>query len=426
MARKRLTPAPQSRRGTILLPVVLLAMALAGGALAYSTTVGASHRAKMRAMREFRLQLTAEAALSIALVELRSGGDGVVGSAQDPVGFGGMGYYTEVTALGADRYSLVAIGVKGREQCALEALVEEDASESRAAAVFAYERVSLASNVAVDSYDPAEGTYASQASRHGSVTLANANGHVLTNGSIEVASNATVYGDARWGPDAGDSLTSSGWVEGETAALSTALTIDVPETPAGASSGPLTVAARARRVVGPGTVVLDDVLVEGRGQLVLAGPLDVVMDSFELESRGTFTVDATGGPVRIFCTGEFALRSNGTVAVSAEDATEVTLICTAVQDEEDDCDAPLEFRSNGSWVGRILAPDALVDISSNFVVFGAIEARWVHLSSNVALHYDERLADGDMGSAESTWTLLGTRALSNAQLAELRAGDGTP
>ena len=126
-----------SRRGSLLVPVLLFAVMLAGASAVYSTTVTSGHGLRMRELRELRLELAAEAGLADALASLRTGGSGVIGSAQQPVDFGGLSYYTELRNTGGDRWSLVSVGLKGRARHALERTRErpESSSSSRAASM---------------------------------------------------------------------------------------------------------------------------------------------------------------------------------------------------------------------------------------------------------------------------------------------------
>jgi hypothetical protein len=61
-----------------------------------------------------------------------------------------------------------------------------------------------------------------------------------------------------------------------------------------------------------------------------------------------------------------------------------------------------------------------VVISSNFELFGVVKARWMELSSNAKIHFDEKLANGGLEPGAG-YTILGWRPLDGALAA---SGDG--
>jgi len=74
-------------------------------------------------------------------------------------------------------------------------------------------------------------------------------------------------------------------------------------------------------------------------------------------------------------------------------------------DEEVDLD-DVDFESNAELHGVVYAPNAHVEIDSNFQLFGSLVARSVRLSSWSRIHFDEALREVDGDESESGFTRL--------------------
>ncbi len=70
--------------------------------------------------------------------------------------------------------------------------------------------------------------------------------------------------------------------------------------------------------------------------------------------------------------------------------------------------------------GTIYAPNASVEINSNFELFGSVVARRVHLDSNCRIHYDESLQEA-RGETSGDFRTICWRRLS-ADAAIVHAG----
>jgi hypothetical protein len=132
--------------------------------------------------------------------------------------------------------------------------------------------------------------------------------------------------------------------------------------------------------------------VDQKSTLRIEGPARVVMTSFLLNQNCTFEIDATAGAVEMYVLEDFVLQSNSDMVADAKQATQIKLNLLAKHKTEWDGSPTVEFNSNASFTGVIYAPDASLTIDSNFEIFGSIAARWVELSSNTQLHYDESLS----------------------------------
>ena len=64
------------------------------------------------------------------------------------------------------------------------------------------------------------------------------------------------------------------------------------------------------------------------------------------------------------------------------------------------------FDSNAEIYGTIYAPEALIEINSNFELFGALIARRVHLDSRSRVHYDEALSGTGSDSSDASYAAI--------------------
>jgi hypothetical protein len=119
------------------------------------------------------------------------------------------------------------------------------------------------------------------------------------------------------------------------------------------------------------------------------GPARLVLDSAVLGSNASWTIDATNGPVEIYATGTFDLRSNSILRSITGQPRDVSINITSSNIPPST--STIAFNSNSQFYGTIYAPYARAVIDSNFEIFGAIKAGSVTLSSRSAIHYDEDL-----------------------------------
>ena len=66
----------------------------------------------------------------------------------------------------------------------------------------------------------------------------------------------------------------------------------------------------------------------------------------------------------------------------------------------------VDFESNAEFYGTLYAPYAIVEINSNFRLFGALVARSIHLDSNSRIHYDEALSGTGGTSGSGAFSTL--------------------
>ncbi|MDF1801021.1 MAG: hypothetical protein P1V81_17765, partial [Planctomycetota bacterium] len=149
-------------RGTALVSVMIVVMALATVAVTLLTRVDATAREQRSAKELEAARLVAEAGLNVSFALMREGGDTALGSLHDKVEFGGGSFWVEEQDLGDGVKRLVSNGFAQGRQVQSELVVEENVYNVPIFGVFADERLSMDSNSFVDSYNSTLGSYGSQ------------------------------------------------------------------------------------------------------------------------------------------------------------------------------------------------------------------------------------------------------------------------
>ena len=375
--------APSRRRGSVLV-VALVAVMLGAGMLLGFMQVGVSfNREYCSRVEQERAHGLAEAGLEEALVALRRGRTGAVGSVAQPARLGGGLLWTTVTDAGSDLLRIVSVGAVGAGRVALERLVFHYSTDGYDAAIFADRDLVLSSNVLVDSFDSSLGSYQDQALLGGSAFVGET-AVVQSNGSVAVDAATSVHGDVHPGRDDGLVLASNVTLTGSQEPMPEERVlppVDVPPIPVG---GPLFVAG-VPMTLPPGDYGFAGIYVWNGSSLTVRGPSRIVLGDWVLNSNTQLVLDTTDGPIQVWALGDLDWRSNSNVSTLSQSATNASIFLAGGADQE------ATLRSNSEFYGRIYGPEARVEIRSNFEVFGAVLADELILGSNVRIHYDEAL-----------------------------------
>jgi len=401
--------ADRRRRGaaTIVIAVTVVGMgAMALGLLAINLSVEKEQRTVQRELSSF---YAAEAGIALAYQDVLNGGDGAVGDQQQPIAFGNASYFVESTDLGGFQTSLVATGAADGDTSRAELIVKRTATGLFQYAAFGDEGVLLNSAALIDSYDSGDGTYASQFD--GILGYANDEGNVGSNMDIVLEANTLIAGNVSPGP-AGilDDNAPQTYITGTTNPLPEEMSLPPITVPAFAASPSLSVTSDT--TIASGDHYIPSITVGTGNTLTVVGPATIVTDSFEMLSNSTWIIDATAGAVEIYSTGDFILRSNDTVITNADSALDVSVYLTGDNWGADADGSEIELHSNSNFVGTVYAPNAYIEINSNFEVYGGVIGDYVELNSNSIVHYDEALALGGAGG-EITYETLLWRPLGN-------------
>jgi hypothetical protein len=140
--------------------------------------------------------------------------------------------------------------------------------------------------------------------------------------------------------------------------------------------------------------------------LTVVGPATIVVQDFELESNSQMWIDSSAGPVEIYVWDDFVLNSNTILSPinSLPADLGVNLNSDNIVNPTQNVQlAEVNFKSNSMLYGRLFAPNAQVDIDSNFELFGSVVGKQVHLDSSSRVHFDEALLSANLQGGQPTW-----------------------
>lgn len=380
---------PNGRRRGAAVVVVLVAVSVLGTlSLAMLSQVGSSFRLNQSVRDKTGARYLAEAGLAEAIDSLRQGGTGDLGSNPERIDYGGGDYWVETNDLGSGVMSVVSTAVQGRSVTRVELVIENENSAFFTWGAFGDEGLALDSNAHVDSYDSRLGTYDDQTPGD--------SGHVGSNADIYLDQNATVNGNAVPGPTGTVTVDGNAVVTGSTTPADTTQEMPPIDLPSTTSSGPLTVAGNTTYSLPAGDHAFDAFELGHGATLEVEGPATVVFQSANLLSNSEVHVDATNGPVEFFVVNDFLMNSNTLMAsttLSPEDLTLHLLSDNVINPDEDVDLDDVELESNSQLYGSIYAPDAYIEVNSNFELFGSLISRAVRLDSWARVHFDMALLE---------------------------------
>ncbi len=388
----KLTPLRRvhSRRsGSALIVAMLFLLVLGGMAASLVTLNGTFHKEHKRAREATKSFYVAEAGIQEAYANLVTGGDAQAKALVYPRSLGQGDFSVEQlygmdddSIIRLDRIRLRSVGDAGGGPVGVELMVWNVPTGFFRWGIFGEEWVDLDSNSMVDSYDSNDGPYPDD------VEWVNDYGNVGSNGDINIDSNTSVYGDAMVGPigvlDDDDPGVTIAGVAGSSQTLEAMPPIVVP---AIAATGVFN--AVSNTTLAAGDYHFTSFQISGNAQLTIQGPARLVLDDALVESNSEWVIDATNGPVEIYATGDFELRSNSTLQTVSGQARDVSIQITSSNLAASP--ATIALSSNAEFTGTIYAPNALLDLNSNFHLFGAIKARQARVRSNSDVHFDEDL-----------------------------------
>lgn len=376
---------------------------LAGLSFSLLTISSSAGREERGSREETSARYVAEAGLTMALFDMANGGDGNLGSAQNPVAFGDSGYWAAVTNEGGGLFTLQSSGTDRDSGASIELVVRALNSSPFTWAAFGEDGLEMDSNAFVDSYDSTAGTYASQEiNGSGNDTYAGSDGDVGSNEDITLDQNATVFGDAECGVTGAVTALGNSIISGSTSPAPEPLTLDPLDIPSFPALGDFTVASNTSTTQVAGEFTFGELDLGSGSTLTVVGPATLVFDSINLAGGSELIVDASGGPVEIFVLNDFVMNSNTLISSTTQSPGDITINLDSNNVIDPDLVVDLDeidFDSNAKIYGTLYAPNALVEINSNFELFGSLVAHAVHLDSNSKIHFDEALLTASAGSA---------------------------
>jgi hypothetical protein len=214
----------------------------------------------------------------------------------------------------------------------------------------------LEDGVVVDSYDSTQGNY--------DPSTAGAEAHIGSNGDIELLTGNTVKGNAQ----AGGTITfpPSSTITGTTTPSAPPVTFPPVDTTPPSPPLNLNVAAGATWTLSEGIHYFN---------------------AIDLGANATLNIT---GPVVIYMTGDFHAQGGAMInatAASTRKPTDLLIFSSAVGE-----DAVKGYPGGGQFRGAIHAPNAEVEFSAGWTVYGSLIGEQIDIEDNVQFHYDRALA----------------------------------
>ncbi|NIM90922.1 MAG: hypothetical protein GTO17_08235 [Candidatus Aminicenantes bacterium] len=268
--------------------------------------------------------------------------------------------------------------------------------------VFGEDGLELASNARIDSYDSSGEPY--------DPANPSMNGNVGTNathlGCVYLNANASILGGVATGPES----------------VPENIIITEPVSIISGAKQPLSSPKEMPLIIPPeGLTFMGDYILDNGGSDTISESGEYT--NFRLSNSSTVTITSE---VILYITGEFSMVSNTQLEI-AEDAnltvylggsfvqesntqinnlsmnpTSLLLLCT------DSFTGDMEWNSNSDFWGAVYSPKANVVFNSSANFYGSVIGKYVDITSQANIHYDEALASLEIvpGSMGSFYTVL--------------------
>jgi hypothetical protein len=396
------------RRGAALIMMLLVVIGLAG-LVAAMLCLNLSHsREQHGGLKDLHASYVCQAGLSQSMYQLQLGASGNVGTHTNPASWGGAQFWVQATPVTALVTRLTATGIDGRTGACQELDVRAVPNTIWRYGAFGREWMHMDSNARVDSYNSTLGTYAAQdVNGSGSNMYALANGDIGSNGDISLDQNANVWGDSIAGPSHTTTVLGNAAISGSTTPASQEITFPVINVPSYPPLGDRNITGNPTTFP-TGNYNFANLTINSNKHLVITGPANIVCSNLHLNSNSDIVVNAAGGPVTFYVIDNFILDQNTTIHSTTFSPSDVAMnllsdnvINPEINLQIDD----VNFLSNSSVYGTILAPNARVVLNSNFQMYGALMARSLDVHSNARFHFDENLLNATANGIPTYETL---------------------
>jgi hypothetical protein len=385
-AMNRFHEAPHARRGGVLVLSLVAVGVVAILSMTYLQLSASVTRRQVAAVDTSMSFYLAEAGLAESYSGLTVGHTGRVGTPAEPAIHGEGVFWVEATQLSEDLIELESTGMAKSGKAVLGMVVRRGRQNVGALGIFSDSDLTVPNNALIDGYDSAEGGYAEQAAEdHHLVELA----RVGSNGNVYVnegrSGDTRILGDVTPGPSGSLHTAGSPTITGETDG--SAGLIDLPDVvvpPAIVGPG-VSQGAGAPLVVPAGRFGAEFMTLAANSEVVLRGPLDLVLGDLSVGPGAELVFDTANGPVNVYVSDAFELDTTAVLTTGQEDASLVSLNASGT--------APLALDCAGAFYGSIYAPQATVSVSASFELYGSVVSKSLALAPGSKLHYDEHLVE---------------------------------
>ncbi|HVS11223.1 MAG TPA: hypothetical protein VMS76_15245 [Planctomycetota bacterium] len=376
------------RRGSALLTTLVLLTTLTVLTVAFASLGVRWTQEQTAGVDDARAFALAEGGVCEAAMSLLRGTSGDLASLDAPIRHGQGLFWVEAEDIGPLRVRLRSTALVGQGRATVELVVEKEYESIARYALASDEELRLGSNTLVDSYDPANGPYDSQPLNTVDGVpqpMLDSNAVVMSNSDILAASQVVIAGDSIAGPGHATISSSNFYVSGSTEPAKTEFVEEIPPVPTILKTVSYVALGKIESVIPAGSYHYSSLSLNNQAKLRIEGPATLVVDSLATASGSLLTIDASKGPVQLFCTGPVKLDSNSNVISTASSARDVQVYFTSQKYDD------VSLASNASFVGALFAPYAKVKVSSNWTIYGALSAKAISMASNSQLHFDESL-----------------------------------
>lgn len=367
----------RARRGAALLFSVMAVMVvsiLAAGFLQLSLAV--TRRLNSSADTAQALNL-AEAGLAEAYTGLAQARTGNVGSEAAPAVFGNGLLWVEASEHESGLVELECTAMYGTGRATLGLVCEPVELGIGSLGFFSRARLRLNPDARLDSYDSSQGTYLEQRD-----TPLNNQATVGSNGDVSIASGDFVYGQVVHGPTSTTTIASGAVVTGGSSArpeLELLPPLEVPDIP---MARPRVHSGGVPMIIPPGEAGYESLEVGRNAQLVLKGPLRLVLGSLRLRLGSALTLDTLDGPVELYVTESLDLDNGSTVTTTTQVPADSLIFVAAPAGRS------VKFGARSQFHGFVYAPEADVHMAASFEIFGGLVCNSLQLAAQGKLHYD--------------------------------------
>lgn len=419
----RLGANPRGARGGSALAAALVGITVIAslGAAMIQMHVAASRR-QMMSIDTKRALYVAEAGLSEAFFAISQGKTGNVGSEALPASFGDGVYWVEALDEGGGQVRLESTGLCGAGRFALSMILERRFNSVASLGVFGGQEVVVGAGSVLDGFDSDEdGRWEAVADGTSGIPATGDGARVTSNGDVVIAgtpeSVTRIYGDVTPGPLGTAILDGSAVVTGSTAPgrrVAELPPIEVPEVP---TSGNLVHSSSTPLVLGPGEVHYTRLQVRSGSSVHVVGPVTVVVDDLYLEADAELAFDSSEGGIVVHSLEDIDLALGSRLTNLADEPQSTALLISARPTitttpsgggamglgglggggSTTTTPALVRLLAGGEYHGLIYAPDVTLAIPRTLRVFGAVAGARLDLEDGSRISFDEALAGSGIG-----------------------------
>ena len=370
------------REGSVLvaaLVVVLVVGALAAGMFQMTSAVTRRQNQAVDLKEAFYL---AEAGLAEAVAGVAVGKSGNVGSEAEPAVFGSGLFWVEAEELGAELVRLECTAMQGGASVTLAHVVRRGKESVGLLGVFSDEALLALPGTLIDAFDSSAGPYAPDSGLRGRV---GSNESITLEGTAELPT--VVQADVAPGPTGTLTLEGDVRLSGTTDPALAVTELPAITPPSFELQPGTTHVSGVPLVVNPGGLALEFLHVGAESEVILEGPLQLVVGELTLAPGGELSFETTGGAVEVTVLDDLQLASGSTVSTSGSDPAAVTLQLAG------ETAAPVELAASAAFHGVFYAPLAEVHVAQTFEVFGALVGKKLVFTGPGRVHFDTYLIE---------------------------------